>query len=136
MVARNVWSMVENVGQKYIPLKWVFKVKEDGRFREILVSLGYKQIAGIDYDEIHAPVISDVGFRLILFIGLQKGWEIKKMDVEASFLLGKLEEKTFIKIPKGFKNEGKIACLNSAIYGLSQASRVFHQTLRNYLVKE
>ena len=41
-----------------------------------------------------------------------------------------------MKIPKGFKNEGKIACLNSAIYGLSQASRFFYQTLRNYLVKE
>ena len=60
----------------------------------------------------------------------------KKLDVESAFLLGRLEEKTFIKIPKGFENEGKIECLNSAIYGLSQASRVFYQTLRNYLVKE
>ena len=47
-------------GQDAIPLKWVFKVKNDGRFRAILVALGYKQIQGIDYDEIHAPVISDV----------------------------------------------------------------------------
>ena len=62
MVARNVWSMVENVGQKYIPLKWVFKVKEDGRFRARLVALGYKQIAGIDYGEIHAQLSLTLAF--------------------------------------------------------------------------
>jgi len=72
MMDRKVWTVVENVGQKYIPLKWVFKVKDDGRYRARLVALGYRQVAGIDYDEIHAPVISDVGFRLVLYIGLQK----------------------------------------------------------------
>ena len=67
----------------------MFKRKNCGRFRARLVELGYKQIYGVDYDEIHAPVISDVGFRLILYIGIQKGWVIKKIDVEAAFLLGK-----------------------------------------------
>ena len=58
------------------------------------------------------------------------------MDVIAAFLLGKLEETIFIRIPKGFEDEGKIAKLNSAIYGLTQASRVFYQTMRSFLVKE
>jgi len=78
LLDRNVWEIVENIGQKYIPLKWVFKTKESGRCRARLVALGYRQVAGVDYDEIHAPVISDVGFRLILYIGIQNKWNIKR----------------------------------------------------------
>ena len=51
--------------------------------------LGYRQVEGIDYDDIHDPVISEVGFRLILYIGLQK-MLIRKLDVEEYFFLGKL----------------------------------------------
>ena len=57
---------------------------------------------------------------------------IKKLDVEAAFLLGKLNETTYIKVPKGFDKAGSVAVLNSAIYGLSQASRVFYHSLRKF----
>ena len=42
---------------------------------------------------------------------------IKKLDVEAAFLLGKLSEVTYIKVPKGFDKAGSVTVLNSAIYG-------------------
>ena len=59
-----------------------------------------------------------------------------KLDVEAEFLLGKLDEETYIEIPDGFKEKGSISKLNSAIYGLCQASRVFYKTMRDYLTKK
>ena len=132
---RKVWEIVKCDGQRSIPLKWVFKVKAYGRFRARLVSLGYIQILGVDYEELHAPVISDVGFRLILCISLQNGWRISKLDVEAAFLLGKLEEDLYVTIPDGFHDKGCIAKLNSAIYGLVQASRMFYNTIRKFLVE-
>ena len=46
--------------RRLIGNKWVFKRKKDGRFRARLVALGYSQIAGLDYDECHAPVVQDV----------------------------------------------------------------------------
>ena len=72
----------------------------------------------MDYEEIHYPVISDIGFRMILNVCIQNEWRIAKLDVEAAFLLGKLEEETYIEVPEGFEDKGSISRLNSAIYGL------------------
>ena len=123
-------------GQRYIPLKLVFNIKQDGRYRARLVALGYRQVQGIDYEDIHAPVISDVGFRMIVNISIQNGWKLVKLDVESAFLLGKLNEEIFIEITDGFKEKGRIGRLNSELYGLVQASRVFYQTMKNFLVDE
>ena len=54
--------------------------------------------------------------------------------MEAAFLLGKLNEVTYIKVPKGFDKAGSVAVLNSAIYGLSSASRVLSNA-KIFLVK-
>ena len=59
-----------------IPLKWVLKVKNDGRFRARLVVLGYRQRAGIDFNEIHAPVMHEVALRILIIIMIMMGWKI------------------------------------------------------------
>ncbi len=63
----------------------------------------------MDYEEIHAPVMSDVGFRMIVLISIERKWMLRKLDVEAAFLLGKLDENIYVTIPKGFEDEGKSA---------------------------
>ena len=50
----------------------MFKVKCDGRFRSRLVELGYRQISGIDYTDIHAPVLNEISLRIILILKLIK----------------------------------------------------------------
>ena len=96
MKNRNVWTEVPDEKQRRIPLKWVFKIKNDGRRRERLVALGYRQISGLDYSDIHSPVLNEVGMRMMLVISIEKEWEIKKLDVGAAFLLGKLKEDIYI----------------------------------------
>lgn len=91
---------------------------------------------GVDYEEIHSPVIIDVGFRMILNIFIHNDWRISKLDVEEEFFLGKLNEEIYIEIPDGFEEKGSIGILNSSIYGLLQASRVFYKTMRDYLKKK
>ena len=54
----KVFDVVSGLNKRTIGVKWVFKVKCDGRFRSRLVELGYRQISGIDYTDIHAPVLN------------------------------------------------------------------------------
>jgi hypothetical protein len=52
--------------------------------------------------------------------------EMHQMDVKTTFLNGDLEERVYMKQPKGFIMEGKedMGCrLKKSIYGLKQASR-------------
>ena len=39
-------------------MKWVFKIKDDGLYRYRLVSKGYLQKEGVEYDLSHSPVRS------------------------------------------------------------------------------
>ena len=77
----------------------MFKVKPDGRFRARLVTLGYRQIAGIDYTDIHAPVLNEISLRIILILTLINKWEVKKLDVEASFLARQSDPTTIVSNP-------------------------------------
>nr|GEX24784.1 zinc finger, CCHC-type [Tanacetum cinerariifolium] len=66
--------------QKAIGLKWVFKTKRDGngniiKHKAHLVTKGYVQEHGIDYDEVFAPVARMETFRLILALSAYHGWE-------------------------------------------------------------
>ena len=82
---RKVWDIVENNGQRVIPLKLIFKIKSDGRYRARLVALGYRQVSGLDYEDIHSPVISDVGFRMILCICLKNNWVYPRLMLRLPF---------------------------------------------------
>ena len=113
-----------------IGLKWVFKVKSDGRLIARLVALGYKQKAGIDYTDIHAPVIHEVALRILLVNKIINNWKAKKIDIEAAFLDSKLDEDIYVNLPEGLENiettsADEVGKLNAAVYGLVQASREF-----------
>jgi hypothetical protein len=65
------------------------------------------------------------------------------MDVKTAFLNGDLEEKVYMKQPKGFFMEGKehMGCrLKKSIYGLKQASRQwylkFNDTIKRFDLKK
>lgn len=66
-------------GVKTIGVKWVFKTKydEDGeidKFKVRLVSKGYAQRYGVDYDEVYAPVARWDTVRIILATAACKNW--------------------------------------------------------------
>jgi hypothetical protein len=65
------------------------------------------------------------------------------MDVKMTFLNGDLEERVYMKQPKGFIMDGKknLGChLKKSIYGLKQASRQwylkFNETIKRFGYKE
>jgi Reverse transcriptase (RNA-dependent DNA polymerase) len=52
-----------------------------------LVAKGYKQQAGIDYEEVFAPVARIKTIRLLISLAAQSKWRIYQMDVKSVFLM-------------------------------------------------
>ena len=56
---------------------------------------GFCQIPGIDFFEVHALVMFEVAFRLLLIIQLKNDFDICIIDVEKAFLEPDLKEDGF-----------------------------------------
>ncbi|GJR72094.1 retrovirus-related pol polyprotein from transposon TNT 1-94 [Tanacetum coccineum] len=68
-----------------------------------LVTQGYTQEEGIDYDEAFAPVARIEVIRLFLAYALFKDFMVYQMDVKSVFLYGKIKEEVYVCQPLGFE---------------------------------
>ena len=68
----------------------------------MLVSKGFQQVHGIDYDETFAPVANMDSIRFALAIAVAKGWEIHQMDMKNAFFHGDLYEDIYMEQTQGF----------------------------------
>jgi hypothetical protein len=97
-----------------------------------LMAKGYVQWAGVDFEEVFAPVARLESVRLILAIAAHRGWEVHHMDVKSAFLNGDLEEVVYVTQPPGFTSDGReheVYRLHKALYGLRQAPRAWNAKL-------
>jgi hypothetical protein len=110
----------------------VFRTKHDAsgniiRYKVRLVTKGYSQVAGVDFDENFAPVAKFITIRCILVIAAAMDWEIHQMDTKtALFLNSVLEVVIYMDQPEGFVQKGKeyLVCkLIKALYNLSNRRR-------------
>ncbi|KAJ0909087.1 putative RNA-directed DNA polymerase [Helianthus annuus] len=140
----GVWKLVEKpVGYKKIGTRWVFKCKKDDRGVVIrnkarLVVQGFRQIEGIDYNEVYAPVARLEAIRIFLAYASFKGFKVYQMDVKSAFLHGVVEEEVYVEQPPDFEDPihpDRVWLLNKALYGLHQAPRAWYATLSNYLLE-
>lgn len=141
--ANDTWVLVEPPpGQRPISLRWVFKLKKDPtgiivRYKARLVAKGYVQRAGIDFEEVFAPVARFDLVRLLTALAAHHGWEVHHMDVKSAFLNGDLAEEVFVAQPPGFElagQEHKVFKLAKALYGLRQAPRAWNAKLDSSLL--
>jgi hypothetical protein len=124
-----------------IDCKWVFKLKHcaDGsieRHKARLVTKGFKQHLGIDYDDTFSPVVKPATIRLVLSLAVSRGWNLHQLDVKNAFLHVILEEEVFIKQPLGFIDPEfpSYHCkLDKALYGLKQAPCAWYSRLSDKL---
>ena len=118
-------------GVKTVGWKWVYKTKYDfkrnvKRFKARLVTKGFTQREGIDYNETFSLVSCKDSFRIIIALVAHYDLELYHMDVKMAFLNGDLYENVYMAQPKDFVVEAKerIGCrLQKSIYVLKQASR-------------
>ncbi|GJW35251.1 retrovirus-related pol polyprotein from transposon TNT 1-94 [Tanacetum coccineum] len=140
---QQVWTLVDLPhGKRAISTKWVYKNKKDERGIMIrnkarLVTQGYTQEEGIDYDEVFAPVARIEAIRLFLAYASFKDFVVYQMDVKSAFLYGKIEEEVYVCQPPGFEDPefpDRVYKVEKALYGLHQAPRAWYETFSTYLL--
>jgi hypothetical protein len=86
-----------------------------------LVSKGFIQRYDIDYEDTFNHVVKAATIRLVLSTAVSKGWSLRQLDVQNTFLYGVLEDEVYMKQPFGYKRKETphLVCkLDKAIYGL------------------
>ncbi|GKD06725.1 retrovirus-related pol polyprotein from transposon TNT 1-94 [Tanacetum coccineum] len=83
-----------------ISLKWIFKVILDEyggvlKNKARLVTKGYRQEEGIDFEESFAPVARVEAIRIFLAYAAHNNMVVFQMDVKTTFLNGILKEEVF-----------------------------------------
>jgi hypothetical protein len=139
----GTWTLeTAPMGFKPIPVKWVFKIKRgaDGkieRYKARLVAKGFKQVEGVDYTEVFAPVSKHGTLRAFLALVAERDLELEHLDVKTAFLNGDLEEEIYMQQPPGFEegSAGTVCRLRKTLYGLKQAPRAWHIRLKAELEK-
>ena len=91
MIQKNVLSPVkveyESVVTRPLGMRWLIKIKDNGRYRARLVANGFLQREGVDYDLSHSPVLCDITFRLLLIYHLLNPKTIMvEVDIKKEFL--------------------------------------------------
>ena len=139
---RGTWELCERPKEHpVLPCKWVYKVKTnpDGsveRFKARLVAGGHRQVAGVDYEEVFAPVTRWTTLRLLLSKVAQEQLHITAVDISNAFLYGTLKEEVYMSQPALFDDgTGRVCRLKKTLYGLKQAPREWYQELKKSMEK-
>ncbi|KAG1677605.1 hypothetical protein FOA52_010386 [Chlamydomonas sp. UWO 241] len=127
-------------GQRLLPVKWVFKRKYDERgnlerFKARLVVQAFRQILGIDFAEVFAPVSKYTTLRCLIAFAADHDLDIHQINVHNAFLNGRLKENIWIEQPPLFHDgDSSLGChLLMALYGLRQAPKVWYEEILSSL---
>lgn len=142
-VKYGTWDLVPpSLSQNLVSCRWIYTTKyfpngEEERPKARLVARGNTQRYGVDFGETFSPVIKTTTIRAVLNIAVNKGWQLKQLDVNNAFLQGELQEEVYMTQPPGFVDNDRpqhVCRLKKPIYGLKQAPRAWYMALKNHLV--
>ncbi|CAI7891329.1 unnamed protein product [Closterium sp. NIES-53] len=105
-------------------------------FKARYVARGFNQRQGVDYFQTFSPTPKMTTLRVLLHIATQRDYELHSLDFSTAFLQGSLHEEIWLRRPPGFTRSFPIGTqwsLRRPVYGLRQAPREWHDTLRTTL---
>ncbi|CAI7906710.1 unnamed protein product [Closterium sp. NIES-53] len=91
---------------------------------------------GVDYFHTFSPTPKMTTLRVLLHLASQRDYELHSLDFSTAFLQGSLHEEIWLRRPPGFTGSfppGTQWSLRRPVYGLRQAPREWHDTLRTTL---
>ena len=129
-------------GQSVVGYRWVYKIKTkaDGffeRYKALLVTKGFTQEYGIDYEETFAPVARLTSVRCLIVVAAVRRWPLYQMDMKNAFLNGYLQEEMYMQPPFGYPHSSsQVCCLRRALYGLKQAPRAWFEKFSSVVAQQ
>ncbi|CAI7783502.1 unnamed protein product, partial [Closterium sp. NIES-54] len=127
-------------GANIVSGMWIFRVKRPPGsppvFKARYVARGFSQWQGVEYFQTFSPTPKMTTLRVLLHIAAQRDYELHSLDFSTAFLLGSLHEEIWLRRPPGFTGLFPLDTqwsLRRPIYGLRQAPREWHDTLRTTL---
>jgi hypothetical protein len=135
--------LVKRPKQNIVGTKWVFRNKKDEhkvvtRNKAKLLAKGYSQIKCLDFDETLASVARFESIRILFAYATHHDFKFYQIDIKSAFLNGPIKEEVYVKQPPGFEDEeysNHVYKLHKTLYELKQASRVWYECLRNFLIE-
>ncbi|CAI7932083.1 unnamed protein product [Closterium sp. NIES-54] len=91
---------------------------------------------GVDYFQTFSPTLKITTLRVSLHVAAQRDYELHSLDFSTAFLQGSLHVEIWLRRPPGFTESfpaGTQWSLRRPVYGLRQAPRKWHDTLRTTL---
>ncbi|KAK9071891.1 hypothetical protein SSX86_008322 [Deinandra increscens subsp. villosa] len=88
----GVWHLVKRPdNKKVIHTRWLYKNKKDDtgvivRNKARLIIQGHRQVYGIDYDKVYAPVARLEAIQIFLVVATYLNFTVHQMDVKTTFL--------------------------------------------------
>ncbi|CAI7754145.1 unnamed protein product [Closterium sp. NIES-54] len=127
-------------GANIVDGMWIFRVKRPPGsppvFKARYVARGFSQQQGFDYFQTFSPTSKMTTLRVLLHIAAQRDYELHSLDFSTAFPQGSLHEEIWLRRPPGFTESfpaGSQWSLRRPVYGLRQAPREWHDTLRTTL---
>ncbi|CAI7881109.1 unnamed protein product [Closterium sp. NIES-53] len=105
-------------------------------FKARYVARSFSQRQGVDYFQTFSPTPKMTTLRVLLHVAAQRDYELHSLDFSTVFLQGSLHEEIWLRRPPGFTRSfppGTQWSLWRPVYGLRQAPREWHDTLRTTL---
>ncbi|CAI7853176.1 unnamed protein product, partial [Closterium sp. NIES-54] len=127
-------------GANIISGMWIFRVKRPPGsppvFKARYVARGFSQRQGFDFFQTFSPTLKMTTLRVLLHVAAHRDYELHSLDFSKAFLQGSLHEEIWLRRPPGFTGSfpaGTQWSLRRPVYGLRQAPREWHDTLRTFL---
>ncbi|CAI7730754.1 unnamed protein product, partial [Closterium sp. NIES-54] len=105
-------------------------------FKARYVARGFSQRQGVDYFQNFSPTPKITTLWVLVHVSAQCDYELHSLDLSTAFLQGSLHEEIWLRRPPGFTGSfpaGTHWSLRWLVYGLRQAPREWHDTLRTTL---
>ncbi|CAI7766977.1 unnamed protein product [Closterium sp. NIES-54] len=127
-------------GANIVSGMWIFRVKRlpgsPPVFKARYVARGFSERQGVDYFHTFSPTPKMNTLRVLLHVAARRDYELHSLDFSTAFLQGSLHEEIWLRRPPGFTGSfppGTQWSLWRPFYGLRQAPREWHDTLRTTL---
>ncbi|CAI7745738.1 unnamed protein product [Closterium sp. NIES-53] len=127
-------------GANIVSRMWIFRVERPPGsppvFKARYIARGFSQQQGVDFFHTFSPTPKMTTLRVLLHVAAHHGYELHSLDFSTAFLQGSLHEEIWLRRPPGFTGSfpaGTQWSLRRPVYGLRQAPREWHDTLRTTL---